>query len=493
MIDSHCHLNSPEYQHDYDAVIRHSFASGVEKIIVPATTPSDFDLTLSLAESYDNIYAAIGVHPHDARLFNQSVLERIKTLASNPKVVAIGEIGLDFHYSFSPYEEQKTALISQIRLARELDLPIILHNRASDDLMLETLHNELLPLSGGVVHCFSSNLFFLENILKLNLHVSFTANITFKNVNLDDVILATPLERILLETDGPFMTPPPNRSKRNVPENVKFVAEKIANIKKISINEVIEMTTKNAKNLFKLSTFLILFFLGMNLYSQTNEEEYYYEDEEYLDEYPENYDPYHRVLGIAPIIGTNTFVEQYTVGIRNVSADGIFTLGGSLSYRFATAFIAQASYTYAKNMKNIDALPDIEKHLLDPDIHQTVELSVLAMLIPRHKVNFYGILGATYFMNQRSANPDGLSKHYIIDNKVGLNTGIGFFLNFDLKSAGTLTFNGEWKVGFRFDKLSLSYDPRKHYTDPHYHVPTEVGYFSSVTRASLIWYLPFFK
>jgi len=176
-----------------------------------------------------------------------------------------------------------------------------------------------------------------------------------------------------------------------------------------------------------------------------------------------------------------------------VNTNGILTLGGSLSYRFATAFIAQASYTYAKNMKNIDALPDIEKHLLDPDIHQTVELSVLAMLIPRHKVNFYGILGATYFMNQRSANPDGLSKHYIIDNKVGLNTGIGFFLNFDLKSAGTLTFNGEWKVGFRFDKLSLSYDPRKHYTDPQYHVPTEVGSFSSVTRASLIWYLPFFK
>lgn len=492
MIDTHCHLNSSAYADDYDEVINSAFNSGIDYILVPATNPNDFDKTFEIAEKYDKVYAAIGVHPHEAKSVDAEVLKNIRKYATHKKNIAIGEVGLDFHYNYSSQEVQISVLREQIRIANEFDLPLMLHNRESDEIMLKVLTEELTSNSRGVVHCFSSDLSFLDSILAMNLHVSFTANITFPSVKLDDVILAAPLERIMLETDSPYMTPAPNRGKRNSPTAVKKVAEKIANIKKISIDEVITMTTNNAKKLFNLSALLIFFILSANLYSQNNTYyDYDDDDEEYILDQKELSDPYRRVLGIGAFVGTNTFVEQFDTGIRNVSADGLFTYGASLNYRFMPAFILQASYMYAKNTKNVESLPDSAKNALDPNIHKTAELSVLAMLLPKNMVNFYGIIGVTYMMNKRSSNPTGFNKFYVTDDAYGINTGVGAFVNIDLKTAGTLSVTAEWKLHFKLGKTSLDFDPRINPNLPEYNTPTNVGIFSSVIRGGIIYYMPF--
>lgn len=493
MIDTHCHLNSIDYKDDLDAVIENSIVNGVEKIIVPSTTPDDMETAVEIIKKYNHIYAALGIHPHDADKYDENVVDRIKNLVDNyPKrVAAIGEIGLDFYYNLSPVEMQKQVLIKQLILAKELNLPVIIHNRDSDAEMLEILNKYYNNTScSGVIHCFSSDINFLDKVLNLGLYVSFTCNITFKSVLLDDVIEQVPMDKVLLETDSPYMTPAPNRGKRNVPENIAVVAEKISKVKNIKLDKVIEMTTNNAKKLFRLALFLLMFCLTSNIYAQQNTAEY---EDEYIDEeYDENYDPYHRVLGIGAILGSNTFVDQYETGLRNVSSNGLFTYGGAVNYRFLPAWILQGSYMYSKNTKHVDELGENEKDLLDPNIHQTLELSVIGMLKPRDMVNFYALLGATYFMNKRYSNPDGLHKQFDIDNKLGLNTGIGASVNINAGKAGVFTLFAEWKVGFRFDKITLNYDPRLSYTDPNYLTPTRVGSFASVPRGGVMWYMPFF-
>ncbi len=495
MIDSHCHLNSLDYKEDLDSVVNKSFENGVKNIIVPATSPDDIDTTIEIIKKYKHIYAALGLHPHNANTLTDDIISKIKKLcATYPKIIAIGEIGLDFYYNFSPVNIQKQTFIKQICLAKELGLPIIIHNRDSDKEMLDILKTEYNNCSNsGVVHCFSSDNIFLENILNLGLYVSFTGNITFESVKLDTVIKNVPMDKILLETDSPYMTPPPNRGKRNKPENVSIVAEKIAKIKNIKINEVIKMTTDNVKKLFKITIFLLMFLFSYSIYAQNNEE-FINEEEEFINEEEDvNYDPYNRVLGIGAILGSNTFVDQYETGLRNVSSDGLFTYGANINYRFKPAWMLQASYMYSKNTKHVDELPAEEKGLLDPNIHQTLELSIIAMLKPRNMVNFYGLTGITYFMNKRFSNPDGLHKQFNIDNKLGMNIGIGGFVNISAGKAGVFTIFAEWKVGFRFDKITLSYDPRKNYNDPDYVTETKVGSFASVPRGGIIWYVPFLK
>jgi TatD DNase family protein len=496
MINTHCHLNDNSYNEDLDKVVKEAIDNGVKYIIVPATNPDNLEKTISISDRFENIYCAIGVHPHNASQVNDAVCDKIKSLAKHnkDKVVAIGEIGLDYYYNLSTHREQIYALNRQIELAMSVGLPVILHNRDSDIDMI----NELHKYSGlkGVCHCFSSDIEMASKLLEMGLYISFTANITFPKIDMSEVINNIPLNRIMLETDCPYMTPPPNRGKRNVPQNVLKVAEKISNIKNILLEEVIRMTTENAKRFFKLPILVILmfmlevaFFNVNNLYSQSNDE-YYDDDNGYEEE-----DPYFRKLGIGPLLGTNTFVDRFDSGIESFSYEGLFSVGALINYRFAENFIAQVAYSYSENYKLVDRLPDSTEGWIDPNYHNAIEFSIIGMVRPRNMVNFYLSLGATYFMNKLSRNfgINANEKYYFDDRNIGINGGVGAFVNFSLGNMGTIAINAEWKLGFRLDKVSLEYDPRESPSSPKYKVPTDYSTMSSVPRGGVIWYLPFFK
>ena len=196
MIDTHCHLYDKSYDKDRNEVIKSAFAEGMECIIIPTARRAEFEKTLKIVAENEKIYCSIGVHPHNAKELNSAVLEDIKKFASNEKVVALGEMGLDYHYNYSPKEAQAFAFEEQIKIAKDLSLPIIVHNRESDSDMISILEKHFptdnYDLSkdfiGGVFHCYSSNLLMLNKVLDMGFFVSFTANITFPKINLDDVI-----------------------------------------------------------------------------------------------------------------------------------------------------------------------------------------------------------------------------------------------------------------------------------------------------------------
>jgi len=527
MIDTHCHLNSNAYSKDRDEVIKSAFADGLECIIVPTAEPKDFNKTIKLVQQYENIYCSIGVHPHNAKEVDNKVLEDIKKLATYDKVVAIGEIGLDYHHNHSLQFEQMYAFEQQIKIAQELSLPIIVHNRESDADMIKLLsryyptgqaqedireksndnnsnskvffQKEKIRIKNtqpGVFHCYSSDVRMLDKVLDMGFLISFTANITFPKMDMDEVVLNVPMDKLLLETDSPYMTPPPNRGQRNVPQAVKVVAEKISKVKNISIEEVIKMTNANAKKLFGLSLCLILFIFGSLLFgtnelnAQTNtNQDSYYDDWEYYDDFP---DIYVRRLGFGPLFISNTFVDRYTEGAKSFSHEGIFAFGGLVNFRIIENLIIQGVYTYAKNNTFVSRLPDSTKGWIDPNYHKAVELSVIGMLNPRQMINFYGSAGTAYFINKLSRNYDG-QKFYFDDKKLGMNAGVGIFINFSLGNAGTLVVNGEWKINFRLDEIALNYDPRHAPGTENYNRPSQYSQMSSMPRGGIIWYIPFLK
>ncbi len=236
-----------------DEIIKRAEASGIEKIITIGTTLESCRSAIKLAEDYQSLFAAVGVHPHDASDVDSHTLEEIKTLAKHPKVVAIGETGLDYYYLNSPKEAQKKTFRAFISLAQELNLPLILHVRDAWKDALTILREEELPAKGGVTHCFSGSYEEAKSYMDLGFYISYTGVITFPNANsLREAAKKIPIERTLIETDSPYLAPVPKRGKRNEPSYVRYVAEKIAEIKGLSLQDVGRITTLNAKNLFNL-------------------------------------------------------------------------------------------------------------------------------------------------------------------------------------------------------------------------------------------------
>lgn len=249
LFDSHAHLNDDRFDDDRAQVIAGFAEKGVVGIIECATDPSDLEVAVNLANAYEPVYAAVGVHPHSAKEYDVAVSEKLRALAKEAKVVAVGEIGLDYHYDFSPRDVQKDVLFRQIELAKELNLPVILHSRESTADMLEVL--KAAGADNGVMHCFSGSVDTAKVLLDMGLYLGVGGTLTFKNaVKAIDVVRMTPIDRILIETDSPYLAPIPMRGKRNEPAYVEFVARKIAEIKEISEEEVAKITFENARRLF---------------------------------------------------------------------------------------------------------------------------------------------------------------------------------------------------------------------------------------------------
>ncbi len=254
-IDTHAHLFYPNFEGDLDEIISRAKAESINYLLVPATDLNTSEKVIELTKKYEAIYGAVGVHPHDTKDWKPSFIQKIEKLANNKKIVAIGEIGLDYYYDFSPKEKQIEAFKAQIELALKLDLPVIIHNRDSDKDMMEIIRSYCGTGLKAQFHCFNGSIEDARELVGMNYMLSFTGNITFKNANnLRKILQHVPPENLLLETDSPFMTPVPHRGSRNEPAYVKYVAEKIAELHNLRIEDVARITSFNAFRIFGIGS-----------------------------------------------------------------------------------------------------------------------------------------------------------------------------------------------------------------------------------------------
>ncbi len=252
--DSHAHLTLEHFDPDRDAVIARARQAGIVRLVTVSSFVGDALACADLAALHDFIHFTAGIHPHDAKSLTPEVAEGIRRAAARPKVVAIGEIGLDYHYDFSPRDAQRRAFREQIALARDLGLPIVVHTREAWDDTFLILREERAQEIGGVFHCFSGGKKEARRCLDLGFFLSFAGPLTFKNApNLVEAAIYAPLERILCETDSPFLTPHPFRGRRNEPARVVLVAGKVAALKGLTPEAVGEATTRNLEEIFRLA------------------------------------------------------------------------------------------------------------------------------------------------------------------------------------------------------------------------------------------------
>lgn len=253
LIDSHCHLDSSEFDIDRDVVIERALAAGVEMMVAIGTGkgPPDLEAGVRLADKYPAFLATVGIHPHDAAKAGPADYRRVADLLAHPKVVAVGEIGLDYHYEFAPREAQKSAFIEQMTIAAAARKPIIIHTREAWDDTVALLEKHWKPHGlGGIMHCFSGGPEEAQRAIELGFYLSFGGILTFpKAANVQAAAKAAPADRILVETDAPYLAPVPKRGKRNEPALVVHTAQKLAELRGESFEEVSRVTSENFRRL----------------------------------------------------------------------------------------------------------------------------------------------------------------------------------------------------------------------------------------------------
>ncbi len=250
LIDTHAHLDSPKFDSDREEVIARAQAAGIDTIVNIGFNRETIPTTMELAEKYPFIYAAVGWHPTDAiDMKLEEDLAWIESLCSHPKVVAIGEIGLDYYWDTSPKEIQHTVFREQIRLARKLNKPIVIHNRDAHEDIVKLLREERASEVGGIMHCFSGSWEMAKMCLDMNFYISFGGPVTFKNARVPkEVMEKVPLDKMLIETDAPYLTPHPHRGQRNESAYVRLVAETAAEIKGLKLEDIAKITSDNARD-----------------------------------------------------------------------------------------------------------------------------------------------------------------------------------------------------------------------------------------------------
>lgn len=250
-IDTHVHLNADQYEEDLQEVIDRALEAKVERMVVIGFDRKTIERTMQLIEQYDFVYGVIGWHPVDAIDCTQQDLEWIEQLASHPKIVGIGETGLDYYWDKSPKDVQQELFRKQIQLAQKINLPIVIHNRDATGDVVQILREENAASVGGVMHCFSGSVETARECIAMNFMISLGGPVTFKNARLPkEVATEIALEHLMIETDAPYLAPHPHRGKRNEPAFVPLVAEEIARLKGLTIEEIAQATTTNAKNFF---------------------------------------------------------------------------------------------------------------------------------------------------------------------------------------------------------------------------------------------------
>ncbi|CQR47495.1 putative deoxyribonuclease YcfH [Paraliobacillus sp. PM-2] len=253
LFDTHVHLNVEQFDQDREEVIQRAKEAGVSNMVIVGFDHETIPKAIELAETYEHFYAAVGWHPVDAIDFTDKELQWLEELVEHPKVVALGEMGLDYHWDKSPHDVQKEVFRKQIRLARKVNMPIIIHNREATEDIITILQQEKANEVGGIMHCYNDDPTYVPTCLDMNFYISLGGPVTFKNAKLPkEVAKMVPIDRLLIETDCPFLAPHPNRGKRNEPAYVALVAQQIATLRGISVEEVEQATKKNADRLFRL-------------------------------------------------------------------------------------------------------------------------------------------------------------------------------------------------------------------------------------------------
>jgi TatD DNase family protein len=252
LVDTHCHLADPGYAPDRPEVLARAWAAGVARVVVIGESPAAADRALRLAEAEPRLSVTAGIHPHDAAEWSPERAEWLRAMLARPAVVAAGEMGLDYHYDHSPRPAQRAAFEAQLALARAAGKPAVIHAREADADVAAVLRQH--PDVPAILHSFSSGAGLLRAGLDLRHYVSFSGMVTFKNWRLDQAILETPLDRLLVETDGPYLAPVPHRGRRNEPAFVRQVAERIAAVRGLAVEELIAATAANAARVFRFPT-----------------------------------------------------------------------------------------------------------------------------------------------------------------------------------------------------------------------------------------------
>lgn len=269
-VDSHTHLFFSNFDEDRDEVIQRAHDAGVKYMLVPGTDLKTSEQAIELAEKYESIYAAVGIHPHDTKDWNDSIIPKLRDLAGHEKVVAIGEIGLDYYYDFSPKGKQIIAFQRQIDLAIDLGLPIIVHNRDSNDDIMEFARKYKESELKAQYHCFAGTVHNARELVEMGHFISFTGNVTFKKADsIREILAKVDSENLLLETDSPFLTPVPYRGNRNEPANIPLIAETVAKIHKLTTDDIARTTSWNTYKLFGIGKKMNLSFtyqIGNSLY-----------------------------------------------------------------------------------------------------------------------------------------------------------------------------------------------------------------------------------
>ena len=254
IVDSHCHLDGKTFDADRDLLIQRAIDAGVTRMLAIGTGdgPPDLEPAIRLAERYPVFLATVGVHPHEAMKYSHKTSVRLRDLLRHPKVVALGEIGLDYHYDFSPRDVQKNVFIDQMAIARDAAKPIVIHTREAWADMLQLLEEHWKPTGlGGIMHCFTGSPAEVERTVALGFHLAFGGVVTYpKAIEVHESAKMAPLDRMLLETDAPYLAPVPKRGKRNEPSYVVQIARRIAELRSTSIEEIAEVTTANFERLF---------------------------------------------------------------------------------------------------------------------------------------------------------------------------------------------------------------------------------------------------
>lgn len=252
IFDTHAHLDSVDFENDLGSVVKNLLDSGVNFVVDPGCDLPTSKKSIELSSKYDFIYSAIGFHPHEAKYMNDEAYLELEYMSKIPKVVAIGEIGLDYYYEYSDRKTQKNAFIKQILLSKKLNLPFIIHSRDASEDTYEILR-EYKKDSNCVLHCFSQSKEMAKLYLDLGCFLSFAGPVTFKNsTNLKEIAQYVPIDRLFIETDSPYLSPEPKRGKRNTPSNVIYIGKEIARLKKMDEEDIFNITCENAKKFFNI-------------------------------------------------------------------------------------------------------------------------------------------------------------------------------------------------------------------------------------------------
>ncbi len=252
LIDTHCHLDSKDFEADREEVIRRALEAGVEAMVAIGTGegPPDLEAGIRLAEQHGCFYCTVGIHPHDAAKASPELFQKLEALATHPKVVAFGEIGLDYHYDFAPRDVQRDAFVEQLGIARRAGLPVVIHTREAWEDTFAVLEQHWADAPGGIMHCFSGGPEQARRALDLGFHLSFGGIVTYpKALDVQQAAREAPAARILIETDAPYLAPVPRRGKRNEPAFVVETAKKLADLRGVSVDEIAAVTTDNFRRL----------------------------------------------------------------------------------------------------------------------------------------------------------------------------------------------------------------------------------------------------